>query len=131
MFNQVKEDTMPRKQTTLSQTTTIGTHRIVRFPGTTDENFIRTLREEVLATVPLPGLDRVTNVVAQEFLRDETESEVDIYLWAIYFNGLHQPEVVREKCEAMYKNVREKLETVGVRISFSLATIEGRWVDEP
>lgn len=131
MFNQVKEDTMPRKQTTLSQTTTIGTHRIVRFPGTTDENFIRTLREEVLATVPLPGFDRVTNVVAQEFLRDETESEVDIYLWAIYFNGLHQPEVVRDKCEAMYQNVREKLETVGVRISFSLATIEGRWVDEP
>ena len=122
---------MPWKKTTLSQTTTIGSYRIVRLPGTTEENFLRTLREEVLDIVPLPVLDRLTNVEAQELLRDETGGEVDTYLWAIYFNGLHRPEVVREKCEAIYKNVREKLESVGARISFSLTTLEGRWEAEP
>jgi hypothetical protein len=121
---------MQWKRRTLSHTTTIGTHRIVRLPGTREEDFVRTLRE-VLATASLPDLNRVTNVEAQELQRDESGGVVDSYLWVIYFRGVDQPESVREKCEAMYESVREKLDSVGVRTSFSLATLEGRWEAEP
>ena len=55
---------MPWKPTTLSQTTTIGIHQIVRLPGVKRGTFRQMLSEEVLPVAPLPGVDRVTNVVA-------------------------------------------------------------------
>ena len=58
---------------------------------------------------------------------DETEGTVDTCLWAVYFNGVHDPELMREKCEAMYKSVRDKLESVDVRTSFRLETLAARW----
>ena len=119
------------KQATLSHTTTVGTHRIVRLPGITEDEFMRKLREEVLPAVTIPGLERDTNVVTQELFKDETGGEADAYLWAIYWNGIHRPDKVRSGCEAMYDGIRGKLELVGVRTSFSIATIEGRWQAEP
>ena len=120
---------MKWKSTTLFHTTAIGTHRIVRLPGTREEDFVRTLRE-VLATASLPDLNRVTNVEAQELQRDESGGVADSYLWVIYFRGLDRPELVRELGEAMYESVREKLDSVGVRTSFNLAVLEGRWEAE-
>jgi hypothetical protein len=99
----------------------------VCLPGVERDAFLRTLREEVLPTAPLPDLNRVTNVVAQTLLMDENEGAVDTCLWAIYFNGVHHPELVREKCEAVYEGIQDKLEAVGVRSSFRLETLEARW----
>jgi hypothetical protein len=118
---------MAWERVTLSQATTIGTHRIVRLPGVTDEEFMRKLQEEVLLAVPIPELNRVTNVVAQELLKIETGDEADAYLWTIYWDGLHRPGKVRYECEKMYAGVREKLELVGVRTSFDVAAIEAKW----
>ena len=118
---------MPLRRTTLSHTTTFGIHRIVCLPGGKREAFQQTLSEEVIPMAPLPGLNRVTNVVAQTLLMDENEGTVDTCLWAIYFNGVHDPDTVREKCEAMYESVRDQLELVGVRTSFRLETLAARW----
>jgi hypothetical protein len=122
---------MPWNRTTLSHTTTIGIHRIVRLPGVMRDQFLQRLREEVLPMASLPGLNRVTNVVAQALLTDETEGVVDTCLWAIYCNGVHRPGMVREQCEAMYEGVREQLESVGVRTAFRLETLVARWEAEP
>ena len=58
---------------------------------------------------------------------DENEGAVDTCSSAIYFHGVHHPELVREKCEAVYKGIRDELEAVGVRSSFRLETLEARW----
>jgi hypothetical protein len=39
------------------------------------EKFMQRLREEVLSTAPLPGLNRVTNVGAQHLLMHEMERD--------------------------------------------------------
>jgi hypothetical protein len=128
MSHEAKEArNMPWSQTTLSQTTTIGMHRIVRLPGVTREEFLQTLREKVLPLAPLPSLDRVTNVMAQALLTEETKGAVDTCVWVIYCHGVYHPDMVREKCEAMYEGIRDKLEAVGVRISFRLETLEAKW----
>ena len=111
----------------LSHTTTIGIHRIVRLPGIQKEDFLQKLREEILPMASLPPLNRVTNVTAQTLSTDETEDSVDTCSWAIHFNGVHRPELVRDNCEAMYSSVRDKLEAVGVRTSFRLETLEASW----
>ena len=118
---------MAWERVTLFHTTTIGTHRIVRLPGVTEEEFMRKLQEEVLLAVPIRGLSRDTNVMAQELLKAETGDEADAYLWTIYWNGIHRPDTVRNECEEMYAGIREKLELVGVRTSFDVATIEAKW----
>jgi hypothetical protein len=38
---------------------------------------------------------------------------------------------VGEKCEAMYKSVRDKLEAVVVRTSLRVETLAARWEAEP
>jgi hypothetical protein len=118
------------KQATLSHNTLVGTHRIVRIPGVSDEACQRHLQEQVLAAAPIPGLNRVTNVIAQELRREEREDGVDAYLWDIVWNGLHDADRVQSGCEEMYAAVREQLEQVGVRVSLSVASIESRWESE-
>ena len=122
---------MSWKRTVLIQTTTTGIHHIVRLPEVKGEVFLQTLSEEVFPMALLPGEDRMTNPVAQALWSDEAEGVADTWGWAIYFNGLHRPEVVREKCEAMYKSVRDKLEAVGVRTPFRLETLAARWEAAP
>jgi hypothetical protein len=121
---------MSWKRITLDHTTMVGTYRIVRLPGTTKQDFIKTLTEEVLGMVSRPGLQRETNVVSQDLLTEETEDNVDTCLWAMYFNGIHAPSAVQNDCEAMFNSIKEKLESVGTRVSFSLATLQGRWEAE-
>ena len=121
---------MSWKRITIAGTTMVGTYRIVCLPGTTKEDFINTLREELLSMVSRPGFQRDTNVVSQDILTEETEDDVDSCLWAMYFNGIHAPSAVRNDCEAMYDSIKEKLESVGVRVSFNLATLQGRWEAE-
>jgi hypothetical protein len=65
--------------------------------------------------------------VVAPLLTDETKGAVDTCSWAIYFNGVHHPELVRERCEAVYEGIRDKLEAGGVRSSFRLETLEARW----
>jgi hypothetical protein len=65
--------------------------------------------------------------VVASLLTDETKGAVDTCSWVIYFNGVHHPELAREKCEAVYEDIRDKLEAVGVRSSFRLETLEARW----
>ncbi len=115
----------------LAHTTTAGIHRIERLPNATNEDCLKTLHQ-ALTTVALPDLNRVTNVISHELAREESvASGSDVYLWVIYFNGVHAPDAVRDKCDAMYKNVREQVESVGKRTGFSMATLEGRWTAEP
>jgi hypothetical protein len=122
---------MQWSQAPLSHTTTVGLHRIVRLPGVMREEFMQRLREEVLPMATRPSLNRATNVVAQALLTDETEGAVDTCVWAIYCNGVHHPDMVREHCEEMYEGIRDKLESVGVRTSFCLETLEARWEAKP
>jgi hypothetical protein len=112
----------------LAHTTMAGIHRIERLPGITQEDFQKTIDDALSEAVPLPDLNRVTNIVGQAVLREEGEASAPGgYLWALFFNGVHAPDRVREHCEAMYANVRERVESVGRRTSFTMATLEGRW----
>jgi hypothetical protein len=104
---------------------TMGCHTIARLPDVTEEEFTRRMREEVLLAVPIPPLNRVTNVAAQELLKDEMGGEADTYLWTIHWDGLERPDLVREGCEEMYEGIREKLELLGTRLSLTVAPIEG------
>ena len=120
---------MSWNQLTLSQTTTVGTFAIKSLPGTSKEEFVNAL-SEVLSTVTPPGSQRDTNVVSQQLLTDDTSADGNTCFWALRFNGIHAPDAVRSKCEAMYEGVREKLEAVGTRASFSLSTLQGEWTAE-
>lgn len=117
---------MSWKRMTLGQTTMVCTYKIVRLPGTTKEDFINTLRE-LLSTVSRPDLQRDTNVVSQELLTEETGDNADTCLWVLYFDGIYAPSAVRNDCETMYDSIKQKLESVGKRVLFNLATLEGRW----
>ena len=121
---------MSWKRVTIAGTTMVGTYRIVRLPGTTKDDFINTLGGDLLGTVSRPGLQRDTNVVSQDILIEETDDKVDSCLWAMYFNGIHSPMAVRNDCKAMYDSIKEKIESVGVRVSFNLETLQCRWEAE-
>ena len=122
---------MAFKQSTLSLTTTVGTFVIVSLPGTSKEDLVNTLREALTAAIP-PTPQRDTNVISQELRSDETKFDVNTLgvntcLWSLTFNGIHAPEAVRTKCQAIYEGVREKVEEVRTRVSFRLETLEGAW----
>jgi hypothetical protein len=117
---------MAFNQVTLGHTTTVGTFVIVSLPGTTKEDFVNTLRHALSAATPTSS-DRVTNPVSQELLTDETQADVNICLWSLKFVGIHAPDDVRTKCQAIYEGVRDTLEGVGTRVSFRLETLEGAW----
>ena len=121
---------MSWKRVNMGGTTMVGTYRIVRLPGTTKDDFVNTLRGDLLSMVFRPGLQRDTNVVSQDILMEETEDNFDSCLWTMYFNGIHSPIAVRNDCEAMYDSIKEKIELVGVRVSFNLATLQSRWEAE-
>jgi hypothetical protein len=117
---------MAFKQITLNHTTTIGTFVIVSLSGTSKEDFVNALREALNAATPTP-LQRDTDVVSQELLFDETQADVNTCLWSLRFNGIHAPDAVRTKCQAIYEGVREKVEEVGTRASFRLETLQSTW----
>ena len=115
-------------RSTLGHTTTIGTHRIERLAGASNEDFQKAVNDAV-TRAPLPPLNRVTNVTGQELLQEDGAKgdAGGAYLWSISFNGIHSPDAVRQKCEAMYEDVRAQIERVAKRSSFSVATLRGRW----
>jgi hypothetical protein len=117
---------MSFKQVSLANTTTVGTFVIVSLPGINQQDFINTLREALSAATPTQ-LQRDTNVISQQLLSDDSQSDVNICLWSLHFNGIHAPGVVQGKCLTIYESVREKVETVGTRASFRLETLQGAW----
>ena len=111
----------------LAHTTMLGTHRIERLPDADRDEFQQTVID-ALGTVPIPDLNRVTNVIGQELLQEDVGKGKDgAYLWSIRFNGVHAPEAVRKHCETMYEGVRAPIERVARRSSFSIATLSGLW----
>ena len=114
------------KQPALSHTTTAGTFAIVSLPGICKEDLVSILNK-VLGAAARRDLCRATNVGSQQHLIGETQEGVNICLWSLHSREVRAPDIVRRHREAMHEDVREQLEKVGTRVSFSLATPEGAW----
>lgn len=120
---------MTFKQATLSHTTTVGTFVIVGLPQISQQDFIDALREALSEATPTP-LQRDTNVVSQQLLSDDSQTDINTCLWSLHFNGIHRPEAVRTKCQTIYDGIRDRVEAVGVLTSFRLETLRGSWTAE-
>jgi hypothetical protein len=112
---------------THSHTTKVGTHTIVRRSDVTDEAFMQKMCDEILPSAPIPPLNRVINVVAQELHKDAGDGEGDTYQWRIFWSGIARPELVQRGCEEMYEAVRAELEQIGERTAFAVGSVTARW----